>query len=461
MGYALLDHSPLFRSVLDECENILHRLPNGPSWSIIEELAKAKDVSNINEAEYSQPLCTVLQIGIVCLLQSWGIRPNAVVGHSSGEICAAFAAGMITMRSAILIAYYRGYVLANSSALSPATSVHGSMCAIGLSEEESLALVQEFDSQAQIAAVNSPRSCTLSGDRIAIQSIVEKCAKKGHFCRQLKVDKGGRHSSRSYHNLLLTVFLAYHSNHMLPLASRYQNLLQDAMVGPSGETQHCQLFSSVTGNVLRASDLTPSYWASNLTSTVRFASAVVECIRKVPGVNTVLEVGPHPALRGPVQEIFRSSRTLNAHFFSTCERETDDFKSILKSIGEMIVMGMPLDLCAVNAEEIYLNGMWNHKYGNTLTDLPTYQWNHSASFWFESRASRSVRFRSFPRHELLGSQIVDDISPRACWQNHLHLTDIPWLAAANVSQFSIPHSRLLTNLYSLKHTLTSLLPYTS
>ncbi|KAL8717345.1 MAG: hypothetical protein Q9225_005405 [Loekoesia sp. 1 TL-2023] len=367
MGCALIDQSPLFRSTLEDCDNILQGLPYGPSWSIVEELSKEKERSNVNEAEYSQPLCTALQIGIVCLLRSWGIKPDAVVGHSSGEICAAFAAGLITMRNAIITAYYRGHVLAKSSTLSSAAEAQGSMCAVGMGEDQCLGLLRGLEGRVQLAAVNSPYSCTLSGDRTVVQSVVNLYAEKGQFCRELKVGK------------------AYHSHHMEPLASPYQRLLEEAGVEPSEDAQRYIMISSVTGTILQPDDLTPTYWARNMTSTVRFTSAIEECLHQRPELNSIVEVGPHPALKGPTQEILRNRKKHNVYYFSTCKRATDDLYSILESAGDMIAAGMPVDLCAVNAKEVLRDGTWKHEYGKVLTDLPSYQWNHTSSFWSESR----------------------------------------------------------------------------
>lgn len=190
MGYSLLDKSPLFRMALQACDDTLQGLPHPPAWSIFEELSKTRGNSNVNEAQYSQPLCTALQIGLVALLQSWGIRPTAVAGHSSGEIGAAYAAGMISLETAITVAYYRGYVLVDSSDTSSPKDPQGSMCAVNMSEDECSSILKKFDGHVQLAAVNSPQNCTLSGDRESIQQIVDTCAEQGRFCRRLKVDKG-------------------------------------------------------------------------------------------------------------------------------------------------------------------------------------------------------------------------------------------------------------------------------
>ena len=190
MGCALLDQCGSFRSALLECDHVLQKLSLPPAWSIVDELSKTRDQSNIDQAQYSQPLCTALQIGLVKLLRSWGIQISAVVGHSSGEIGAAFAAGMLSSRSAIIIAYYRGLALADSSPTSRTAKCQGSMCAVDIGGDECDSVLKEYQGHVQLAAVNSEQIRTLSGDRDAIEAIVDLCQKRGRFCRRLKVDKG-------------------------------------------------------------------------------------------------------------------------------------------------------------------------------------------------------------------------------------------------------------------------------
>lgn len=190
MGKILLEQSPLFKAVLLECERVLSSLPDKPTWSIIDELSKSGDDSNIYQSCFSQPLCTALQLGLVALWRSWGLAPSAVVGHSSGEIAAAYAAGYISLRDSMVIAYYRGLCLASVAAASPAKKPNGAMCAVGRGEEHAAVLLERFDGRVQLAAINSPGSCTLSGDRGAIEEIVGLYGGTGIFCRQLRVDTG-------------------------------------------------------------------------------------------------------------------------------------------------------------------------------------------------------------------------------------------------------------------------------
>lgn len=186
MGMDLVDRCPLFRSILHECDRCLSELPDPPAWKILDELSSAPKTSNIYKAQFSQPLCTALQLGLVAVQDSWGVNPVAVVGHSSGEICAAYAAGFLSLRDAMAVSYYRGLVLGSGRA----QKSQGSMCAVGLKEADAKALIEQFAGQVQIAAVNSPSSCTLSGDADAISIIVEQLNKKKQFCQKLKVDQG-------------------------------------------------------------------------------------------------------------------------------------------------------------------------------------------------------------------------------------------------------------------------------
>ena len=185
MGMSLIRNSPLFSAVMRECDRHLSELPDRPCWSIIEELLKPQEVSNVHRAEYSQPLCTALQLGLVTLLGSWGLTPDSVVGHSSGEIAAAYATGSFSMRDAIVTSYYRGLVLGKASH-EPA----GAMCAVGLNYHDAETLIHGYAGRVQIAAVNSATSCTLSGDRDSIQEIVAVLVQQNTFCRELRVDQG-------------------------------------------------------------------------------------------------------------------------------------------------------------------------------------------------------------------------------------------------------------------------------
>ena len=190
MGKELLVGSPLFNSIIAECQSFLDSLPDGPDWSISEELTKCEGASNIYKSAFSQPLCTILQLGLVEILRFWGFAASAVVGHSSGEIAAAYAAGMISLRDAVVIAYYRGLHLGSLATNTTGGRPKGSMCAVSIDKEGVNDLMSSHGGRVQIAAINAPNSYTLSGDAEAVHSIVQDAKRTGIFCRELRVDTG-------------------------------------------------------------------------------------------------------------------------------------------------------------------------------------------------------------------------------------------------------------------------------
>ncbi|RDW80856.1 hypothetical protein BP5796_05554 [Coleophoma crateriformis] len=421
MGINLFAQLPVFANVIKQCDQALANLPDRPDWFIVDEIMKLDTESNVSQAHISQPLCTALQLGLVEVWKSWGLKPNSVVGHSSGEIAAAYAAGFLSLRDAIVIAYYRGTCLAPLVSVSIKSEPKGAMCAVGLSEVDAISLIAKYSRDVDLAAVNSPKSCTLSGDREKIEEIVTSSEENGIFCRKLKIN------------------LAYHSHHMLAVAKQYEEALRDASISPLNSSQNCPMFSSVTKEMLRAENCTAEYWKDNMVSTVEFSSALAECMKSAPKDTTILELGPHPALHGPIKEILMDLEKEDIKIFSSCTRGKDDMDLMLKSAGAMIVSRVALDARAINAVVDNTN---KPASGNVLTDLPTYTWDHSTPIWHESRISRNIRFRKFPHHELLGSRYLEDIPSSPSWRKMLMLKEEMWLQEYQDTQNerSIPSS---------------------
>ena len=219
---------------------------------------------------------------------------------------------------------------------------------------------------------------------------------------------------------------------MLPLASKYIHKLVQAQVSPLSTSAKCTMYSSVHGRKMNASECTPSYWKQNMISTVKFCAALEECMKGYPNVATVIEIGPHLALRGPAQEILQALDKSHVRYLPSCIRGQKDFETVLSSAGAMIAIGLPFQVSNINAREIVDGLQCRYEPGNILTDLPSYQWNHTQGFWAESRVSRNVRFRKFRRHQLLGSRYVDDIPNCPSWRNRLVLKEIPGLQELEV-----------------------------
>lgn len=219
---------------------------------------------------------------------------------------------------------------------------------------------------------------------------------------------------------------------MLPLAASYEDKLLRATVTPLDKNAKCVMYSSVYGRRIEASECTPSYWKQNMISTVSFRAAMEHCINCHAEAVAIVEIGPHAALKGPVQENLHAFGKSKLIYLLTCVRGQQDFETLLSSVGVMTGLGLPVKIPNINARAIVNGLQCCYQPGRTLTDAPSYQWNHSQGFWAESRVSRNIRFRKFPRHQLLGSRYVDDIPSRPCWRNQLMLNEIPWLQELKV-----------------------------
>lgn len=225
MGRQLLEKSYVYRKTIEELDNVLQSLPEAPEWSIRDALLESAPHSRVGDARFSQPLCTAVQIGLVKLLASWEIHPQMVAGHSSGEIAAAFAAGLLSEAQAIMVAYYRGYVVGQLRS-------QGSMMAFGGSVEDAQQLIQKLSLQEEVvvACVNSPESVTLSGSVSGIDSLLQAASQMGKFARKLQT--GGK---------------AYHSYMMQEVGEQYSRLIEAAWpaLPANASEREVRFFSSV------------------------------------------------------------------------------------------------------------------------------------------------------------------------------------------------------------------------
>lgn len=285
-------------------------LTHAPEWSIEEELLKNPDASRLGSSEFSQPVCAAIQVALVDTFAFVEVQPTAVVGHSSGGVAAAYAAGATTAKEAITIAFYRGQV-------TKLQTRPGAMAAIGISTEE----VQKYIQTGIIVArKNSPKSVTLAGDTYAIENAVARI-KEGHpevLAKQLKVDK------------------AYHSHHMAEIGDEYYALIEHEV---SVKTPNKLFFSSVESKLFtRAQNFGPKYWQMSLHSPVLFLSAVSSIIKHQFANNMVLlEIGPHSALAGPLQPT-QCHLSTSSPYISTFIRNQDSTESFLTGIGQLHVL---------------------------------------------------------------------------------------------------------------------------
>ncbi|RMZ80055.1 hypothetical protein DV738_g3093, partial [Chaetothyriales sp. CBS 135597] len=390
MGQTLIETVAGFRADIEKMDQVLQALPDPPEWRLLDVLVAPKKSSRLSEASLSQPCCTAIQIALINLLRANGVAPDIVVGHSSGEIAAAYASEAISQADAIVIAFYRGKVMLDITA----SGIKGGMAAVGAGSEQIQGLLQEG---VVVACENSPDSTTISGDLEAVERTMEAIKEKfpDALVRKLLVDQ------------------AYHSHHMNAITAKYTMLLQSQL--KNAVEPRVPFFSSVTGDVVEGEKvLDHHYWIKNIASRVKFSTAVSNILTSTKGPWTLLEIGPHAALAGPLRQIAQHEK-VTGEYISLLHRGQDSHQTFLKALGELWLQGIDI----AQGETF--------QRGSFLPDLPTYPWYYEGPLWVEGRLSKEWRLRKFAAHEVLGSRILEstDLSPG--WRNLLRLDDVSWI----------------------------------
>lgn len=411
MGADLLTSYPFAKKCIDDLDNALQSLSeqDRPNWSLYSEILKDTTSSRIGEALFSQSLCTAIQILLVDLVHAAGIQFNTVVGHSSGEIAAAYAAGYLSSNDAIKIAYYRGLSLHHADR---GSRVRGAMMVAGTSFEdaEELCKMPSLQDRICVAASNSSQSVTLSGDVDAVHEAMDIFEDEGKFNRLLKVDK------------------AYHSNHMLPCAAPYVESMQKSQIKPLSisEPQTRWISSVYARDIADVKDsLADLYWSNNMTKPVLFSQAVSFASGARGPFDMAIEIGPHPALKGPALGTILEISGQEVPYSGSLARGmsgADGVSSLLGSVWSALGSGV------INYKQFDSEVTPGRSAPTLLKNLPNYQWDHDRIYWHESRASALFRGGSGKFHPLLGTRCPDGTSKEIRWRNYLHTREIPWLA---------------------------------
>ncbi|KAI0599583.1 hypothetical protein F4775DRAFT_600111 [Biscogniauxia sp. FL1348] len=414
MGAELVEKSPFAQRILRELDDYLVQLPvmDRPTWSLADELLASPELSRVNEARISQPLCTAVQIMLVDMLRQAGVAFTGVVGHSSGEIGAAYAAGYLSARDAMYIAYYRG--LHSGLACSPnGESINGAMLAVGTSMEDALDLLSDpaFANRVVVAASNSATSITLSGDEDAIEELEVILEDEKKFRRRLKVDK------------------AYHSNHMQLCSEPYMESLRACGIQAKQGSGNCVWYSTVYEDIdIRSNEaitkMSDIYWSDNMVKPVLFSQGLERALTS-DSYDFALEVGPHSALQGPASQTIQDTLGDSLPYKGVLTRGTNAIEAMSAALG-FVWSNQQRPQVDLNEYETSISGI-GHDF-SVVKNLPSYRWDHERAYWHESRQSRKMRLRQTAVHPLLGDTTSDSSPHHMSWRNLLKLRELPWLS---------------------------------
>ncbi|KIA75975.1 hypothetical protein HK57_00218 [Aspergillus ustus] len=408
MGRELLSAYPVFAHSIQEADAIFQEL--GAAWSCLEELSKDKSSSRVDKPEFSFPLSCTIQLALVRLLRSWGISPDAVTGHSSGEVAAAYAAGALDFREALAIVYFRGKLTAEYIA---AATTRGAMLAVGLGVDGVQPYLGRISlGKVIVACINSPQSVTLSGDLAGIEEVEQSLTADGVFARRLRVEA------------------AYHSHHMLAIKERYLEVLSLHLhrEEPRSFEPGVVFSSPVTGTVINnTKELGAAHWVENMLQPVLFE----DCLRNIclgdGKVDILVEVGPHGALAGPIRQCLTSPSFNNPKIaYGSClARNQDAVEATQELVCSLLARNVPVDLLYINVPTA--QNETESPPRTVLHNLPTYPWNHTKQWWAESRISLEHRLRTHRYHDLLGVRVPGVASDAAIWRLILSPSLAPWI----------------------------------
>jgi phthiocerol/phenolphthiocerol synthesis type-I polyketide synthase C len=342
MGRQLLQQEPVFRATVEHCDKLLAQQAN---WSLIDELQAEETKSRLSETEVAQPVLFAIQVGLAALWRSWGVEPDAIVGHSLGEVAGAYVAGALTLSEAMRVSVLRGRLMQRVAG-------QGKTAAVELPEEEVRRVLAGYEDRLGLAAVNGPTSTTLSGDGAALDEVLRPLQQRNVFVR------------------ILAGNCAFHSVHMEPLRGELQEALADL------QPQHpaVPFFSTVTGEPSNGHPLDAAYWGRNLRQTVLFARAVERLIES--GHDVFLEIGPHPVLAGAINQCLRR-RDAQGTVLPSLRRGEPERAALLRSLGSLWTLGVPVDWS------------WLYPQGR-LVPLPTYPWQRERC-WLDVQAAGDGR----------------------------------------------------------------------
>jgi acyl transferase domain-containing protein len=307
----------------------------------------------------------------------------------------------------------------------------GAMVSVGLSQTGMREILKAFPHDSTplvIACHNSPRNVTVSGENSQIDALIALLNEAKIFCRKLKVD------------------VAYHSPQMKQVHAEYINSIQDIEPGPLNSEAPIMI-SSVTGKRISTNELKqPEYWAKNMVSPVQFVEAVEHICasnvlrKKLDGshlnnlhVDVCVEIGPHPALSGPVRDI-ASSKDRSITYLASIRRNASALNTLLETAGRLYCLGYSVDIQRINDD----TSSDNRTDLVSLCDLPEYPFDHSKSYLHESRISKGHRLRSQPKLDLLGKTAADWNPMEAKWNNFIKISELPWVDDHKVGHTSNP-----------------------
>lgn len=335
MGKTLMENEIVYRAAMEEINSVYKQFVD---WDLLEEINKPQDTSRFEEIDIVQPILLAVEIALANLWMSKGVFPDIVVGHSMGEVAAAYVAGAITLREAAQIIITRSRLMRELSG-------KGEMCVTDLSEAEAKKYLSGVEDKLSIAVINSKQSVVISGDVDALANLMNRLESEGRFNRKVKVD------------------VASHSVQMDSIV----DVLEDSLQTITPKNSSVTFYSSALNQEINGASLDAAYWRKNLRNPVQFGAVIEQLAERFQCV--FIEMSPHPTLLHAIEENV-AGKSIHQLICGSFMRDKNEQVSFYQNFLALYTAGISVDLTA-----IYPN--INH-----FIQLPNYPWQRER-YWID------------------------------------------------------------------------------
>lgn len=377
MGRDLFECAEVFRNKILECDAFFKPLSG---WSLAEELKDGVKESRLEQTEIYHPLLFAIQVGISAQLNHWGLNPDGVMGHSVGEVAAAYESGALSLEDAVKLIYHRSRLIQGVQGKGKVLSVKLSMA-----EAESLLVGREGVS---VAGSNSPGTSIVAGASGAIEALAKDLEDRGVYCKMVKMD------------------FAAHSEQMDPLKVE----LEKELIGVKAGKGQKRFFSTVYAKEAKGEDLASDYWGKNLRQPVRFSEAVESAARA--GFGLFVEISPHPVLALSIKETLEGSGQ-KGQVLATLRRHRDEVCELLAAAGSLHSLGQQVDLTKLAPE-------------GKVAHLPSYPFQRN-SYWLEMKDDGNFTPQDGTNPLLGKSLALAQAEGTQLWNNVFSTGTLPYL----------------------------------
>jgi len=389
MGKDLFKKEKVFESVIRECDRVLAKYMD---WSLVDFMKDdSKEVEKrFDEPEVTQPFIFAVQIALSRLWKSWGVYPSSTVGHSLGEIAAAYVSGILSLDDAVRI-------ICTRSRLMKRFMDKGGMLIAEITNQEAKDILKNYDGRLSLAVSNSSKSTALSGDLDAVNEVLTNLKAQDIFCRRVKIN------------------VASHSFQMEEIRSKLEKELESITLSPA----MIPMYSTVRAKIIKDKETTPQYWADNVCHTVRFADAIDKMIKDEHTI--FIEVSPHPVLSMALRECLSEAGIgKDSAIVASTFRDSPDTDDMIHNMADVYCQGANVD--------------WDsfYKDARNFVELPPYPW-HREHYEIEDKTEEYeeyalIRNTGVGRHPLLAYYIQLAEEDRVnIWETRLNLANFDFL----------------------------------